>query len=66
MIATEKQTILIEDLGKHTPENIAQLRVLLEAGVVGHPDSHWPHFYELAGVENVYYVFGYPGDRKYR
>ena len=49
MITIAKQPIMIEDLGKHTLEDIAELRMLLEAGVVGHPDSHRPHFYELDG-----------------
>ena len=64
MIAVAKQPILIEDLGKHTPEDIAELRTLLEAGVVGHPDSHRPHFYELDGSEHVYYIFRYPAGQK--
>src|SRR5215469_1217649 len=36
----------------------------LEAGVVGHPDSHRPHFYELDGSEHVYYIFPYPAGQK--
>ena len=49
MITIAKQPIMIEDLGKHTLEDIAELRMLLEAGVVGHPESHRLHFYELDG-----------------
>ena len=64
MITVEKQPILIEDLGKHTTAHIAELHMLLEAGVVGHPDFHRPHFYELDGVKNVYYIFRYPAGQK--
>ena len=64
MIAIAKQPILIEDLGEHTPEDIAELHMLLEAGVVGHPDSHRAHFYELNGSEQVYYIFRYPAGQK--
>ena len=64
MITVAKQPILIEDRGKHTLEDIAELRMLLEAGVVGHPDSHRPHFYELDGSEHVYYIFRYPAGPK--
>src|SRR5262249_10536379 len=42
MITIAKQPILIEDLGKHAPEDIAELLMLLDAGLVGHPDSHRP------------------------
>ena len=64
MIAIAKQPILIEDLGKHAPEGIAELGMLLEAGEVGHPDSHRPHFYELDRSEHVYYIFRYPAGQK--
>ena len=64
MITIAKQPIRIEDLGKHTLEDIAELRMLLKAGVVGHPDSHPPHFYELDGSEYVYYIFRYPAGQK--
>ena len=51
MITIQKQPLLIEDLGKHTPDDIAEVRMLLEAGMVGQPDSNRPYFYELDGVE---------------
>lgn len=64
MITIQKQPLLIEDLGKHTPDDIAEVRMLLEAGMVGQPDSHRPYFYELDGVEHVYYIFRYPSGQK--
>ena len=64
MITIQKQPPLIEDLGKHTPEHIAEVRMLLEAGVVGQPDSRRPYFYELDGVEHVYDIFRYPSGQK--
>jgi hypothetical protein len=64
MIVIEKQPPLVEDLRKHTPEQIAELRLLLTAGITGRPDLRRPGFYELDGAENVYYVFRYPTGHK--
>ena len=64
MITIQKQPLLIEDLGKHTPDDIAEVRMLLESGMVGQPDSNRPYFYELDGVEHVYYIFRYPSGQK--
>ena len=64
MITIQKQPLLIEDLGKHTPDDIAEVRMLLEAGIIGQPDSNRPYFYELDGVEHVYYIFRYPSGQK--
>jgi hypothetical protein len=46
---------LIEDLRKHTPEQLAELRLLLNAGVSDRPDSRRPGFFEFDGAANVYY-----------
>lgn len=64
MIVIEKQPPLIEDLRKHTPEQMTELRLLLNAGLTGRPDLRRPGFYELDGAENVYYVFRYPTGHK--
>lgn len=64
MILNEKQPLVVEDLREHPPEQIAELRRLLNAGVVGRPDHHRPHFYEIDGEENVYYIFRYPAGQK--
>jgi hypothetical protein len=42
MILIEKQPPLLEDLRKHTPEQMAELRLLLNAGITGRPDSRRP------------------------
>ena len=64
MIAIEKRPLQVEDLRKHTPEQIAELHTLLDAGVVGRPDLHRPDFYEVEGAEDVYFTFRYPSGDK--
>ncbi len=64
MILLDKQPPLVEDLRKHTPEQMAELRLLLIAGIPGRPDSRRPGFYELDGTDNVYYIFRYPTGHK--
>jgi len=64
MIGTEKRPPRIEDLREHSPEQLGELRLLLNAGIVGRPDVRRPGFYEIDGVGHVYYVFRYPtGDK---
>jgi hypothetical protein len=64
MFSTEKRPPTIEDLRKHTPEQLAELRLLLNAGFTGRPDVRRPGFYEIDGAANVYYVFRYPSGHK--
>ena len=47
---------VIEDLRKHTPEQLAELRLLLNAGLSQRPDSRRPGFFEIDGAANVYYI----------
>lgn len=60
----QKQAPIIEDLRNHTPEQVGELRLLLEAGVPRRPDPRRPGFYELDGLANVYYIFQYPSGTK--
>jgi hypothetical protein len=55
-----KQSPVIEDLRSHTSEQLMELRLLLKAGITGRPDERRPGFFEIDGVENVYYIFRYP------
>ena len=64
MMVIEKQPPLVEDLRTHTAEQMAELRLLLNTGLTGRPDSRRPGFYELDGVDNVYYIFRYPTGHK--
>ncbi len=50
---------MIEDLRQHKPEQLAELRILLNAGL-DRADTHRPGFFEIDGAANVYYVFRYP------
>jgi hypothetical protein len=59
-----KLPAMIEDLRAHQPEQLAELRLLLDAGMPGRPDPRRPGFYELDGIANVYYVFLYPTGHK--
>jgi hypothetical protein len=60
----EKMPPVVEDLRSHTPGQLAELRLLLGAGVTGRPDVRRPGFYELDGNFNVYYIFRYPSGHK--
>jgi len=64
MILIDKKPPLLEDLRTHTPEQLAELRLLLNIGKVGRPDLRRPGFYELDGAGNVYYIFRYPSGHK--
>jgi len=55
---------VIEDLRKHTPEQLAELRLLLNAGLSQRPDSRRPGFFEIDGAANVYYILQYPSGHK--
>lgn len=50
---------MIEDLRKHTAEQLAELRLLLNAGL-DRADSRRPGFFEIDGAAHVYYVLRYP------
>src|SRR5258708_34099352 len=60
-----KQPPLLEDLRSHTPEQIAELRVLLASGAPSRPDPRRPGFFELDAAEYVFYVFKYPTGTKF-
>ena len=60
----EKIPPVVEDLRTHTPEHLAELRLLLREGAIGRPDKRRPGFFELDGGSNVYYIFRYPSGHK--
>ncbi len=59
-----KQPPLLEDLRNHTPEQMAELRLLLHSGAPSRPDPRRPGFFEVQGDSNVFYVFKYPSGTK--
>ena len=63
-IPVQKQPPLLEDLRNHTPEQIAELRLLLSAGATSRPDPRRPGFYEVDGDSTVFYIFKYPTGTK--
>lgn len=64
MMTVPKQPPLLEDLRNHTPEQMAELRLLLHSGAPSRPDPRRPGFFELEGDANVFYVFKYPSGTK--
>ena len=64
MMPRQKQAPIIEDLRSHTPEQLGELLLLLEAGVPRRPDPRRPGFYEIDGLASVYYIFQYPSGTK--
>jgi hypothetical protein len=60
----QKLPRVIEDLRKHTPEQLAELRLLLNAGLSDRPDSRCPSLFGIDGAANVYYVLRYPFGHK--
>ena len=63
-INVHKQPPLLEDLRDHSPEQIAELRLLLSAGAPSRPDPRRPGFFEVDGESSVYYIFKYPTGTK--
>jgi hypothetical protein len=59
-----KQPPLLEDLRNHTPEQMAELRLLLHSGAPSRPDPRRPGFFEVQGDSNVFYIFKYPSGTK--
>jgi hypothetical protein len=64
MMSTIKRPPLVEDLRNHSQEQISELRMLLEQGAPTRPDPRRPGFFELEGLQNVFYVFKYPTGAK--
>jgi hypothetical protein len=63
-ITVQKQPPLLEDLRNHSPEQIAELRLLLSAGAPSRPDPRRPGFFEVDGESTVFYIFKYPTGTK--
>jgi hypothetical protein len=65
MIMTmQKQPPILEDLRNHTQEELAELRVLLSGNAGMRPDPRRPGFFEVTGLDRVYYIFKYPNGSK--
>ena len=59
-----KQPPILEDLRNHSPEEVSELRTLLSVGADMRPDPRRPGFFEVAGIDRVYYIFKYPNGSK--
>lgn len=60
----QKQPPLLEDLRNHSPEQLAELRLLLASDARTRPDPRRPGFFEVFGDSSVFYVFKYPTGAK--
>ena len=60
----QKQPPALEDLRNHSPEELAELRVLLSVSADMRPDPRRPGFFEITGLDRVYYIFRYPNGTK--
>ena len=63
-MTVQKHPPLLEDLRNHSPEQVAELRLLLSAGASLRPDTRRPGFFEIDGDSNVFYIFKYPTGTK--
>jgi hypothetical protein len=59
MVDLQELPRVIEDLRHHTPEQLAELRLLLNVGL-DRADIGRAGFFEIDGAANVYYVLRYP------
>src|SRR6266478_293243 len=59
-----KQPPILEDLRNHSSEELSELRTLLSVGAEMRPDPRRPGFFEVAGIDRVYYIFKYPNGSK--
>jgi hypothetical protein len=64
MMTITKEPPILEDLRSHTPEQLAELRLLLGAGAPSRPDPRRPGFFEVDGESDVFYIFKYPSGTK--
>jgi hypothetical protein len=64
MISTTKRPPVVQDLRNHSEEQIAELCTLLAHGAPTRPDPRRPGFFELEGLQNVFYIFKYPSGAK--
>jgi hypothetical protein len=63
-MTVHKQPPLLEDLREHSPEQLAELRLLLSTGASSRPDPRRPGFFEVDGDSSVFYIFKYPTGTK--
>ena len=59
-----RQPPILEDLRNHSSEEVSELRTLLRVGADMRPDPRRPGFFEVTGIDRVYYIFKYPNGSK--
>jgi hypothetical protein len=63
-MTVHKQPPLLEDLRNHSPEQVAELRLLLSMSAPLRADARRPGFFEVDGDTDVFYIFKYPTGTK--
>ena len=64
MMNLTKLPPILEDLRNHSAEEMDELRTLLSIGASLRPDARRPGFFEVSGIDRVYYIFKYPNGSK--
>ena len=59
-----KQPPLLEDLRNHSPEQLAELRLLLSSGAPWRPDPQRRDIFEVEGHSHVFYISKFPSGAK--
>jgi hypothetical protein len=57
MVLRVSENLQIDDLRKHSGEQVETLRNLLAAGAPAQPDPHRDDFYEVADGSRVFYIY---------
>jgi len=57
MVLRVSENLQIDDLRKHTGEQVDALRSLLGAGALAQPDPHRDDFYEIVDDNRVFYIY---------
>lgn len=61
---TGEKAPLLEDARNHSPEQLAELRLLLSSDAPSRPDPERRGFFEVDGHSHVFYILKYPSGSK--
>jgi hypothetical protein len=64
MVLRMSESLQIDDLRRHSAEQVEALRRLLAAGALAKPDPHRQDFYEVTGSGQIFYIYVSPVNGK--
>jgi hypothetical protein len=64
MVLRMSDSLQIDDLRRHSAEQVEALRHLLAAGAIAQPDPHRDDFYEVSDTGRVFYIYISPVNGK--